>query len=241
MITFTALGNLGRLGNQIGQLATAISLAIDNNDEYVFPPWIYEEDFNLHDCFSNDIRPTIAYKEPHYHYAKIPHTDTAGQVVDLFGYFQSYRYFENNKNIIMGLLTPKIGYPKQYNCTSIHVRRGDYLGLTKEYEQLGMDYYRRAINLINSKRYLVFSDDIGWCKRNFVGEQFEFCEDQHPPTALSRMISCEHNIIANSSFSWWGAYLNKNPSKIVVAPHKWFGPALPHNTIDLIPNDWIKV
>ena len=88
---------------------------------------------------------------------------------------------------------------------------------------------------------MVFSDDIEWCKHNFIGEEFIFAEDTNPVTALSLQLSCANNIIANSSFSWWAAYLNKNPSKIVIAPQKWFGPNLAHDTKDLLPKEWARI
>lgn len=101
-----------------------------------------------------------------------------------------------------------------------------------------MRYYQAAMNQTKTPFYLIFSDDIAWCKKQFIGPQFEFAEGNSPVTDLALQISCEHNIIANSSFSWWGAYLNKNPGKRVIAPGKWFGPAQPHDTRDLLPSSW---
>lgn len=236
MISFKDLGRMGRCGNQLFQMAATISLAIDNNVKYIFPRWSYEERFSLCDCFSDQIEYHHQYHESSFCYKPIPFNDG----LNLSGYFQSERYFENNKEVILGLLTPQDGLGKKWDTTSIHVRRGDYLNLTREYEQLNMDYYQRAMELIGSKKYIIVSDDIEWCKKHFVGEQFEFSQADEI-TDLNIQISCANNIIANSSFSWWGAYLNKNPSKIVVAPQKWFGPALPHDTKDLIPKEWIKI
>lgn len=237
MITFSKLGNLGRLGNQLFQISSAISLAMRNNDTYVFPSWKYESFFNLYDCFDSNIKPTHLYNEPFFHYQEIPYINTKNQVLDLSGYFQSYKYFQEHEGLIKSLLTPKIGFGIKWGVTSIHVRHGDYLNLTKEYEQLGMSYYNEAMNIVKSERYLIVSDDIPWCMRHFVGNQFQFSEGDEI-TDLSLQISCEHNIISNSSFSWWGGFLNKNPSKTVIAPSRWFGPALQHNIKDLIPKNW---
>lgn len=239
MITFTQLGNLGRLGNQLFQIATTIALALRNDDKYTFPKWEYEPYFNLRGCFSHSINNPKIYREPFFHYAPIPHSNT--DVLDLVGYFQSEKYFQDCRDTIHNLLTPNIGYGIKWGYTSVHVRRGDYLRLTREYVQFDMDYYKRAMDTIKSPKYLIFSDDINWCKANFNGDNIEFSEGRAPVDDLALMSSCEHNIICNSSFSWWGAWLNKNPSKIVVAPEKWFGPALPHNTKDLLPESWIRI
>jgi hypothetical protein len=238
MISFKQLGQMGRLGNQLFQIAATVAVATKHNDNYVFPPWAYEKNFNLHDCFSNNIFANAeTYREPTFNYSRIPYKKN----IDLSGFFQSEKYFLDCQDLIQSLLTPTIGFNIKYNCTSIHVRRGDYLKLTKEYVQLGMDYYNQAIKETNTQQYIIFSDDIAWCKTQFVGERFLFSEQKTPVEDLALMLSCEHNIIANSSFSWWGAYLNKNPSKIVIAPSKWFGPALPHSTKDLLPKTWIKI
>lgn len=239
MITFTNLGKMGRLGNQLFQIATCIGVAEKTNDKYIFPKWEYEKNFCLHNCYSDSIKVNNSYAEPYFHYKEIK--TQPGQVTDLVGYWQSYKYFNNCQELILGLLTPKTGFSIKYNCTSIHVRRGDYTKLTKEYEQLNMDYYNKAMKAVNSKNYIVVSDDINYCKSIFKGDNISFSEYKNPIDDLGLMISCEHNIIANSTFSWWGAYLNKNPSKIIIAPNKWFGPALNHDTKDLIPNSWIKL
>ncbi|MGI0075524.1 MAG: alpha-1,2-fucosyltransferase, partial [Nitrosotalea sp.] len=226
-----------RLGNQLFQMATTISLALENNDDYVFPMWEYAAHFNLKGCFSGNIPNHDTFKETNFLYTPIPYRPN----LNIEGFFQSEKYFIKSQDIIQSLLTPKIGFPIQWGYTSIHVRRGDYLNLQREYNQLEMDYYTKSMQMVSSQHYLVFSDDIAWCKANFHGENIKFSEGKSPTEDLALMLSCEHNIIANSSFSWWGAYLNKNPSKMVIAPQRWFGPNLPHNTKDLLPEKWIKI
>jgi hypothetical protein len=241
MITFTELGNKGRIGNQIFQCSATISLATDNEDKYIFPPWKYEKHFNINNnCFSSNIKPTHTYIEPYFHYTKIPFTDTKDKIVDISGYWQSYKYFEKNDGLIKSLLTPKDGFPIKWDTTSIHVRHGDYLSYSDSHPVLDMSYYKHAMDMIKSKRYLIVSDDIEYCKKNFIGEQFEFSEADEI-TDLKLQISCEHSIIANSSFSYWSAYLNKNPNKIVIAPKTWFGPKLQHDTKDLCPESWLRI
>lgn len=237
MVSFKELGNMGRLGNQLFQIATTINFALTHNEEYLFPPWEYSNDFNLYDCFSDNISVVETFQEKHFHYSPITYKPN----INLQGFFQSEEYFKESQGIIQQLLTPKIGHGIKYDHAAIHVRRGDYLSLSKEYVQLDMDYYQKAMQLVGSTNYIVFSDDIAWCKQNFHGDNITFSENKTAVEDLALMLSCEHIIIANSSFSWWGAYLNKNPSKIVVAPEKWFGSGLPHNTKDLLPKTWIQI
>jgi hypothetical protein len=89
-------------------------------------------------------------------------------------------------------------------------------------------------------QFLVFSDDINWCEENLKLENSIYINDEKDYNELYLMSLCDNNIIANSSFSWWGAWLNKNDDKLVVGPTKWFGPAINHKTSDILPDEWIK-
>src|SRR5208337_3521023 len=102
MITFSQLGNQGRLGNQLWQMSATICLALNNADNYLFPSWKYEPYFNLHNCFSNNLTYTSTYNEPHFHYAPIPHKSN----LNLSGYFQSYKYLLGHEDYIKEKLTP---------------------------------------------------------------------------------------------------------------------------------------
>ncbi len=238
MITYTKLGNNGRLGNQLFQLAATICLALNNNDTYIFPTWKYEQNFNLHNCFSNTITYKSTYQEPHFHFSNIPYQPN----LNLHGYFQSYKYMIGNENFIIDKLTPSYSL-NDYNGTSIHVRRGDYLANQNCHPALDMDYYNKAIDLCATDKYYIFSDDIAWCKSNFIGNKFEFIDGNHEALDLAIMAKCKNNIIANSSFSLWASLINKNINKKIIAPQKWFGPGLPLNVEDLMPknDNWIKI
>jgi hypothetical protein len=133
---------------------------------------------------------------------------------------------------------------------SIHIRRGDF---SKKAETnlyhgiLSSDYYKQAIEIISSKinspKFYIFSDDINWAKENLIVPEAVYASGQISKTHfedLYLMSQCHHNIIANSSFSWWGAWLNDNPEKIVIAPKNWFNKG-PKDTQDIIPGDWIKI
>lgn len=240
MITFNDLGHQGQLGNQLFQISAAVGLALRNNDQYMFRPWKHEGDFNLHNCFSTDIAFKHTYTESGFEYKPIPYQPD----LNLSGFFQSYMFWEDCKDKIFELLTPVYHFERELGLCSIHVRRGDYLRFADSHPQQVMSYYYKAIELSGCNKFLVFSDDIEWCKNNFKGNMFDFSEYMSPAVDMAMMAKkCEHNIIANSSFSLWGAMLNQSPNKKVMAPQNWFGPKLnkTHNTKDLLPKSWIKI
>lgn len=148
----------------------------------------------------------------------------------------------NNKNQIT------LNEIEKTESVSIHVRRGNYLFLDAYIGICELDYYKSAINYIRSKKkdvvFYVFSNDINWCKENlitsFKSSNFRLIDwnmgnDNYVDMQLMSM--CKHNIIAHSTFSWWSAWLNNNPYKIVIAPKKWV-----NNSI-LTPNlsDWVAI
>ena len=134
------------------------------------------------------------------------------------------------------------------NAVSLHVRRGDYL-LAKNMSVLGvcgLDYYKKAIEYVakNVKNpyFFLFSDDIPWVEENLkINYPYEIVDINNGKNSfydLWLMKNCKHNIIANSSFSWWGAWLNENPNKIVVAPKKWMNTI---KKVEVCPKDWIRI
>ena len=154
----------------------------------------------------------------------------------LTGFFQHHQYLNLNRNSILKSFKLKIENQNQdflklknrfVNCNSIsvHVRRGDYVGLN---HACSVNYFNSAIQYIMSKvknaEFFIFSDDIDWCKKhlsfernpNYIDDKYNL-EDYHE---LMLMKYCKHNVISNSSFSWWGAWLNENPNKIVIYPDK---------------------
>jgi hypothetical protein len=133
-------------------------------------------------------------------------------------YFQDTKWFGKYEKEIQQMFGAGIGSRPE---VAIHVRRGDYVELSDRYPDLSRtDYYTRAIALFPEDDFLVFSDDIPYAKTLFQGPKFCFSEGLSPVQDLNQMASCKHQIIANSSYSWWGAYLNKNPNKIVVCPRQ---------------------
>jgi hypothetical protein len=159
----------------------------------------------------------------------------------LSGYYQSEKYFEGRGQEIRMLFTDfgalwelanQFGFLLK-NSVSLHVRRGDYAKFPEVHSILDVEYYYRAITYIqverNVENILVFSDDIPWCRENLKGEEFVLMDGLEDWEEIYLQSLCNHNIIANSSFSWWGAYLNENEDKIVVAPKVWFNPGFKYD------------
>ncbi len=197
------------------------------------------------------------YEEPHFHYEEIP--EKFGDV-SLEGYFQSEKYFRNVKDELIKFYTEKkngVEIPSYMNDTttcSVHYRRGDYVGHSFHTQQTDA-YYGAALAKIQELcgqdvKFIIFSDDITWCKEHvpqtFPQYNFEYMESkkegevEQDERDLYLMSKCSHNIIVNSSFSWWGAYLNANESKKVVAPKQWFNDKS-MNWQDVYCEGWIVV
>lgn len=259
MITISDLGMKVRLGNQLFQYAALRSVGIENNFEIKIPP--YEKhslgELNIH-C--NTLIPQdfaqlkYKYEETRFNFDK--NIFTIKDNTDISGYFQSAKYFQNIKHILDKEFSFQQQVMKKANnfllstgfsgtTCSIHVRRGDYLSELEQgkHPVLPMNYFKRAMSFFPAScKFIVFSDDINWCKKNFSMQNIFFVEGNSPVEDLALMSLCSHNIIANSSFSWWGAWLNKNQNKIVIAPQIWFGTKYSHlSTKDLLPASWLKV
>ncbi len=203
-------------------------------------------------------------KKRKYYREKYFHFDDAvlklGMDVYLKGYFQSEKYFLPIKEKLRNDFSIKKEKPgiagefksqlRDKNSIAVHIRRGDFSkdDITMHYHgTLPADYYHHAIRLIQSKlpnpHFYFFSDDIQWVKENLQVPGAVYVSGEITKNHIEDlylMSQCRHNIIANSSFSWWGAWLNNNPDKIVIAPKKWFNKG-PKDTQDLIPEGWIKI
>ena len=178
--------------------------------------------------------------------------------VYLVGYFQSEKYFIDIRSDLFKQFRFKnkpssdnikiIEEVKKTNSVSVHIRRGDYISNNNAsgfHGFQGIDYYRKAINIIESKinnpKYFVFSDDIGWCKNNLsLDKNVIFVSNEEGHEDLRIMTYCKHNIIANSSFSWWGAWLGNNSDKVVIAPKAWFR-SKEVDSSDIIPSRWQRI
>jgi len=179
--------------------------------------------------------------------------------VSIIGFFQSEKYFIHYKKIVLKLFRfPKIkdklvqkylNLIKNKNSVAIHIRRGDYLNNPKArhfHGILGENYYKKSINYIKKKLknpiFFIFSDDIELVKKTFSffnNKKYIFIDTKSSINDLFLMSNCKHFIIANSTFSWWGAWLSKNKRKIVCAPKRWLRTRI--STPDIIPESWIKI
>lgn len=179
----------------------------------------------------------------------------------LEGYWQTERYFATvRKQVLEAFCFPAIDCDSRNFClaeriaglhdvVAIHVRRGDYTKIASTQGICTQQYYESALNVVRSRvrpqLLVVFSDDAAWCRANmetlFYEAPVEYVDWNHGVNSfrdMHLMSMCSHNIIANSSFSWWGAWLNQNPDKIVVAPSRWMNGT---GWYDIIPDEWIKI
>lgn len=255
-VTFKELGKFGRVGNQMFQVANLISLAHTHNDivkinwhcNYTNKDMAPFFKHKITNSNVNDLKVSYTYNEPQYNYNEIPYM----KGMNLHGYFQSEKYFSQCKEMVryyfepsdqvLNKLQTKYNSILNSNTCSIHIRRGDYVN-NKTHEVCNADYYKKAIEKISSMEkidnFVVFSDDITWCQQNFPNT-YTFVSGNLDIEDLFLMSLCKHNIIANSSFSWWGSWLNKNTNKIIIVPHKWFGDGS-NNDIDVYTQEMIKI
>jgi len=253
----------GRIGNNLFQIAAAASLAQENNcsfqviaGNYYTPDekWLsqylkqFETNILRKVTITQDIPENlISHKEKEFSFNPIIYAEN----IMLEGFYQSEKYF--NPKVVQNLfeidpktseyIQNKYGHLFNDEITSIHVRRGDYLASSDNYAVCSYDYFKSAINHIGmNKKFLITSDDIQWCKKKFKGANFFFSEGESAIVDMYLQSCCTNNIISNSSFSWWGAWLNKNPKKIVICPEPWFGVAFRNkSTKDLIPENWLRM
>jgi hypothetical protein len=253
---------IGRLGNNLFQMAAALSLSAKNNTNSVRTnTFEYLNAFDLKDIPHSSSKATHTFSEKKFNFNEDFLTLPDG--THLSGYFQSYRYFENIQEKIKNnfafksfvndnVVSNGYGYlnDNTNNITGIHVRRTDYLKIQHAHPICSLEYYETCLNKIgNHDHILVFSDDPTWCRNTFKHSNYKIIDlDLH--CSLYMMTKVKNLVIANSSFSWWGAWLNNHPNKTIFAPKKWFGDTLPYRNADgslencikdLFPNEWNKI
>lgn len=253
MLCFSNLGNekfWGYLGNQLFEIASTIGIAEKNNVSYSFPEWKYSKYFKnkLPIYTENNFKNVINEKQFNYYDVEVSKDGNT----DLKGWFQSEKYFEHCKEKIKECFIFEESFIEEtkkklfYKLTdkkicAISIKRGAYVNNFNYYD-LGIDYYLKALKYIPEDCYFViFSDDYEWCKQYFKGDNFYFAENHNDIEQLCMLSLCDHFIIANSTFSWWGAWLGEKEDSIIIAPCNWFGKGLSHlNSQDVIPDRWKK-
>jgi Glycosyl transferase family 11 len=246
----------GRLGNQMFEVGLLFSL----NQRFGYDFYLPHNGETLWDCFDLDIPAdgpecVNRFDEVNGSCNFDPGVFEMPDGTAYHGFFQSYRYLEGCEASLRRFLRFRHIYRAraeailftyrrrhQRPLVSLHVRRGDYVstGFDDRWGNLASDgYYERAVEAIgNDVSYLVFSDDLPWCRKFFDLERVEFVDVDHC-TSLCLMARCDVNVIANSTYSWWGAYLN--PTGEIYAPKPWFGPNMtPPNDRqdDIVPSGW---
>lgn len=269
-ITKTNLSLGPQFGSQMSQYAGLYSVAKKLNFEIkLFEEFIHDfrgvklfDAFNLINqrCSISDVSPNI---QKYILKESIIDSDVfsidSNVNWDIQGWFHLYHYWHEYRSDLLDIFKFKqeiydqaklnldtIRNQEQYPIVSLHVRRGDYLQVASL--NLTLDYYSEAISIFLEKfpyfKLLVFSDDIDWCKEYIVGENVFYSEHNSNYVDMCMMTMCDHNIIANSTFSWWGAYLNQNVDKIVVCPKNYIGPSDPEAQFinnNYFPAEWISL
>ncbi len=249
----------GGLGNFLFQIAAGYSFALKHKKDYFInlnliqpghtPIAEYKNNILRNIGYTREEESYLVYKEPKFQYKEINVYSTHS--ILLHGYFQSEKYFINYKNEILKLFqidenTKDYLYAKyktvlKHPTCSLHVRRGDYLKKQHAHVVQSLDYYKKCADRFNEDtHYLIFSDDIAWCEGSFnFLKNKTFVTDNKDYQDLYLMTLCNNNIIANSSFSWWGAWLNCTVNKTVLAPKNWFNSNYIANNDDVYCQNWV--
>jgi uncharacterized ubiquitin-like protein YukD len=250
----------GGLGNQMFQIAAAYSLSRQIGVECMFdfnncytPNQGHSSKKYVSDIFKNiknfnlNEHKLITFHQKKFAYGELPKIDN----LILLGDFQTEKYFidyiEEVKNLFyfdenkkLEIRSKLMNISNNEKITAVHVRRGDYLTKPNFHPTCDIDYYKKAFELIDGNKFIFVSDDIKWCRDNFNGDNFYYSDFTNEIDDLYLIMMCDNQIIANSSFSWWGSYLCPFNNKII-APSKWFGPQGPQDTQDIYIKNWIKL
>jgi hypothetical protein len=261
---------IGGLGNILFQIACIYAYALKNNLDPFLSESLYTQTNHPHlNTYKSNFLSKLNFKESSENFnilqeSTYRHTDIPAYDHNLIfrGCFHSEKYFLNFKDEILSLFTYEDNLLNQKyqqilnldNTCSLHVRRGDYLSLPQNYPIQDTSYYKESIKHFNDETiFIVFSNDIEWCKNNLnelSSNKFIFIEGNKDYEDLYLMSKCKNNIITNSTFSWWAAYLNSNSNKKVIAPKIWLTDNYLNEIClndtdgfleDLIPKSWTTI
>lgn len=252
---------MGGLGNQMFQISKSKTEGLIHNIPVYFKlesfipmdgrqPNIYKENIFRNIEFKNDIQPLIRINESQFNYIDLNYK--FNEPTEFFGYYQSSKNFKNQKEKIRELFLPteefiekiKNKYPKilKKNSVSIHVRRGDYLTISDILPVIDKSYIDESLKRIGKYNHIfIFSNDKKWCEENLKYKNSTIVYDFEDYEELWAMSLCNHNIMSNSSFSWWGSYININKDKKICVPSIWFGPKGEKEYDSIYEDEWIKI
>lgn len=254
MIVYTDF-NKARFGNQLFFVSATIGTAIKNNTEYGFTSQMGHSGVYYQGIFEKELPITTVIPENKFHQSGFGYEEINVQHAELIGYYQSEKFFKHCEEIIRNQFKFKSDvvsfvfekYPTIKESLSIHIRRGDYVNQPNHHPVVPVSYYEKILNQISNEyeKVFVFSDDIDWVKEKFVGDKFVFpqFDSNNDMNSFVLMSLAKDNVIGNSTYSWWAAWLNKNENKKVYTPNykQWFGPSYSNlDTKDLIPENWIQ-
>ena len=253
---------MGGIGNLLFILATCYNLSKKYNSTLKFYTKTWNDnkrkniiEYNMFKNFQLDLNTNqnynITYRENNFFHHTIHLNSHINNCI--YGYFQSYKYFDKYKTEFIQMLhnphsktiESVIHQYKQDNTltpVSIHVRRTDYLSLSHIHLNLSSEYYSNAISHFSTENsiFIIFSDDVEFIQNEPLFQNLPhkvIVDNPDDEYCFWLMSACTHNIIANSSYSWWASYINSNPDKLVIAPNRWFGTSGPQHKIrDIIPD-----
>lgn len=219
--------NYGRRGNTLFQNACAISYALKHGLEFSVPTkttnsfWSPLYDQHLVNPKWIEGKEDIVIKEKGMPFQELPFEESwRDKQIVLDGYWQTEKYFKDYRDEILELFN--YPYGTLYGIVSVHVRRTDFLELKNKHPEITADWYAAAMEMFPNKEFIFFSDDIDWCRSNFKRRTDCSFERGTIQQDLINASMCEHNICSASTYAWWQMWLNRNPNKKVVFPHKWF-------------------
>lgn len=256
VITYDYLAKHGQLGNQMFQYALLVGVKYKIGAKIIIDTEVKESSylfdfFDLKECKVGTFVTDNIFQEPHYEY-----THEVFDVVkstNYRGYFQTEKYFKHcakevkKEYIFKSHITDRVDKTleeyKGKRLVSIHVRRGDYLLYPDAHPVCTIEYYNTAMDMLDGQNvfFVCTSNDIEWCKENIKRDNilYNYQDISHDMCLISK---CQDHIIANSTFSWWGAWLSENEDKKIIAPKKWFGSRYDSwNTKDLYCDNFIKI
>jgi len=253
MVTFN---NAGRCGNFMFEFSAAYSYSLEYGLDFTIP---YFMDKNRQwnplyfNWFANPAynknKKEIHLWENGHHYQPLPFDESYRDYnIIVEGYRQSEKYFQKHRKEIIEAF--RLPYEKQSGKISFHNRLGDYKQWSDRHHILTQDYITNSFRYFYDRGYtniVVFSDGMEETKQYVNSDvypllNFEYSEGRTELEDIAYGASCEHNIIGASTFSWWQAWLNQNPEKIVISPVKWFEPKNSHlDSSDIVPESWIKM